>query len=78
MDTTIGTCSICGGPVRVPSAWWSVIPPTPRCAQCGATKASHGPVIDMQPSPRQRMFTTGGACLDIENHIDAVRKERRR
>lgn len=52
MEQTIGTCSLCGGPVRIPTVFWSVIPPVPTCASCGATKSSHGPVIDMSPAPR--------------------------
>ena len=53
MQMTVGTCSICGGEVRVPSVWMGVVPPTPTCSKCGATAAQHGPVIPMQPaSPR--------------------------
>jgi hypothetical protein len=48
--TTIGTCSLCGGPVQVPSVWMGVVPPTPACASCGATAAQHGPVIPMLPA----------------------------
>lgn len=44
-DRTIGTCSLCGGPVTVPSVWMGVVPPTPTCSSCGAT--AHGPVIEM-------------------------------
>jgi hypothetical protein len=53
-QTTIGTCSLCAGPVQVPSVWMAVIPPTPTCAKCGARAAQrHGPVIPMErPSPR--------------------------
>ena len=47
-ETTIGTCSLCGGPVRVPVAFMSVNQPVPRCANCGATKRGHGPVIEME------------------------------
>jgi hypothetical protein len=47
MDQTVGTCSLCGGRVTVPFAWMGVIPPTPKCASCGAHAASHGPVIPM-------------------------------
>lgn len=32
----IGTCSICGGPVAIETIIWSVIPPVPRCLNCGA------------------------------------------
>lgn len=51
-EKTIGSCSLCGGAVRVPRFWWSVCPPTPRCAQCNATPAtsSYGPRIEMKPA----------------------------
>jgi len=49
-DLTIGTCSICGGAVTLPTIFWSVVPPVPSCSRCGATKRQpHGPVIDMEP-----------------------------
>lgn len=52
MDVTIGTCSLCGGPVTVPELWAGVVPPVPKCRGCGATKKSpHGPVIEMVPGP---------------------------
>lgn len=47
-DRTIGTCSLCGGAVTVPMVWMGVIPPTPTCSSCGAHRASHGPVIEME------------------------------
>lgn len=41
----IGTCSLCGGPVSVPSA---MVHPTPHCETCGAIpKNPHGPLIPM-------------------------------
>lgn len=47
---TIGTCSLCGGPVTVPAVWWGVMPPTPTCDKCGAEPVeAHGPVIPMRP-----------------------------
>lgn len=49
--TTIGTCSLCGGPVRVYSGTWGgTEPPTPMCGWCGAIKRaeSYGPVIPMR------------------------------
>ena len=50
-QTIVGTCSCCGGPVCVPTAYHSVIPPVPTCQRCGATKRqSYGPVIDMVPA----------------------------
>lgn len=48
-SVTIGTCSLCGGEVTMPKAWWSVVPAKPTCEQCGAVKRASGPVIDMQP-----------------------------
>lgn len=53
MNRTIGTCSLCGGAVTVPSVWMGVIPPVPTCSGCGARAAeAHGPVIPMKPAPR--------------------------
>lgn len=53
MKQTIGTCSLCGGPVSVPvGPWGSVIPPKPTCEGCGAVAAEHGPVVPMvRPAP---------------------------
>jgi len=48
MKTTIGTCSICGGAVTVPSVWMGIIAPEPTCERCGAVAASHGPTIPMR------------------------------
>lgn len=48
MAKVLGTCSLCGGLVTVPEAWWGIYPPTPTCAACGATmKHPHGLVIEM-------------------------------
>jgi len=47
MDSRIGTCSICGGPVIVPAM---MVNPVPHCANCGAIAQNpHGPIIPMQP-----------------------------
>ena len=44
MSHTIGTCSICGGPVQEPDIWCGSDPPTPTCSSCGATKRNpYGP-----------------------------------
>lgn len=54
--TVLGTCSLCGGPVTVPTVWHGIIPPVPTCGQCGATaKQSFGPVIPME---RGRTWTS--------------------
>jgi hypothetical protein len=50
MNQTVGTCSICGGPVTVPLAWLGIHPPSPSCGRCGAVAAQHGPVIPMVPA----------------------------
>lgn len=48
LNTIIGTCGNCGGPVEVPHAWYATIPPTPTCRDCGATaKPSYGPTLPM-------------------------------
>lgn len=44
----IGKCSLCGGRVTVPIAWWSVVPPVPTCERCGAVADT---VIPMKPRP---------------------------
>lgn len=46
----IGTCSICGGPVCVPTVWGSICQPIPQCFRCSAIKNdNYGPIIDMKP-----------------------------
>lgn len=52
----LGTCSICGGRVVVPTIWWGVVPPEPTCERCNAKAKDHGPVIEM--TPRYRYQTT--------------------
>jgi len=60
-NRTIGTCSICGGPVTVPFAWYSVVPPVPSCKRCGAImKQPEMPVIPMEPrQPLTMGYITG-------------------
>lgn len=49
---TIGTCSICGGPVTMPDHWGGNRPPIPTCESCGAQAANpFGPTIPMTPKP---------------------------
>lgn len=56
---TIGTCSLCGGPVRVPMVWMSIFPPTPECAECHAVSSGgNGPVIPMKAVPPVRTYTS--------------------
>lgn len=70
MTRTLGTCSLCGGAVTVPTAWLGVHPPTPTCSSCGATAAAHGPVIPMrrEPSETDRRHR---ACLPTPEEIRA-------
>ena len=50
---SVYTCGNCGGPVKVPAAWYATIPPTPTCAHCGATaRMNHGPVLPMEQPKR--------------------------
>ncbi len=49
--TTIGTCSLCGGPVQVPLVEDVFYSPRPTCTQCGARASEmYGPVIEMVES----------------------------
>lgn len=48
---TLGSCSNCGGPVRVPTAFMSVNPPVPTCSVCHATAKPLGGVVAMNPAP---------------------------
>lgn len=62
---TIGTCSICGGSVQVPDAWWGTNPPVPVCSKCGATPiAPHGPMIPMRPNPMPGIPQTTDPIVD--------------
>ena len=53
---TIGTCSLCGGPVMLPDVWFGVHPPTPKCLFCGAVPSQpYGPMIPMRPKQPKRL-----------------------
>jgi hypothetical protein len=54
---TIGSCSLCGGPARVPAVWDSMFAPTAECAECGAVGSGNGPVIPMKLAPWARTYT---------------------
>jgi hypothetical protein len=70
----VGACSLCGGPVTVPAAWMSVLPPVPHCERCGATpKNGLGPIIDMEPRklhPHDKL-RGWGAALALSRTGDA-------
>jgi hypothetical protein len=51
MDNVIGTCSLCGGPVVLPSM---MVHPVAHCQKCGARqKQPHGPVVPMEKPAEQ-------------------------
>lgn len=50
---TLGTCSLCGGAVQVPTAFMSINPPVPTCSNCGARMKQTGPVIEMEEPKRK-------------------------
>lgn len=55
MNNTIGTCSLCGGPVKMPAYSVNL---TPSCERCGATmKNPHGPVVPMERPVRSAAGT---------------------
>ena len=58
--TVIGSCSLCGGPVTVPTVWHCILPPVATCAKCGATKADDPalPVVPMVPPSRHHSVST--------------------
>ena len=67
---TVGTCSLCGGPVQVPGGvWMSVIPPTPTCASCGAVAAQHGPVIPMHRPAERRVSETTNVPVMVGDRV---------
>lgn len=45
MKTIIGRCSLCDGLVMLPTQYMSVVPPIPKCDNCGAMQKL--PVIEM-------------------------------
>lgn len=66
---TIGTCSLCGGPV-VSEFYQSVVPIPPRCAKCGAESAMHGPIIPMNPSTVRIFISSDGTSACLPNAKD--------
>jgi hypothetical protein len=51
-DATIGACSLCGGPVKIPDHWYGTEQPRPQCRRCFAFATSLAPVIEMRPRVR--------------------------
>lgn len=72
MEKTVGTCSICGGRVTVPSNWMGIYPPTPTCQNCGARAAqNNGPVIPMKPVQLPHIPRPNGRLsVDSEESVD--------
>ena len=67
MNTVIGKCSICGGPVSVPEIWHGVVPPTPTCERCGAT---HEPQDSLPTLPMRRANYPNHPGYHGKNKID--------
>lgn len=66
-ETTIGACSLCGGPVTTPQMWGGSVPPVPQCRSCGArARMPFGPVVPMEPyrkdPPNSITVTVCGRC----------------
>ncbi len=68
MNKVIGKCSICGGRVTLPDAWYGVNPPIATCETCYATQ-DNLPVIKMRPTPK-RNFNGDfmGVVLNKDGH----------
>ena len=59
LRTTVGTCSLCGGEVAVPSM---SVDRTPYCRKCGARpKRPHGSVIEMEPKSSPQIVDLAAA-----------------
>lgn len=56
---TIGTCSLCGGPVLHGLTKKTRKHRPDHCGDCGATvKGAHGPIISMEQRPGSRLDTS--------------------
>lgn len=74
MNRTIGTCSICKGPVVLPSNWHCIAPPVPRCLQCGAlARNPYGFEIPMRPHQGSTVSNLGlsSGRVDPNNTVPA-------
>jgi hypothetical protein len=70
-DRHVGTCSLCGGRVMLPSIWHSVIPPEPTCERCHATAAPPElPVMKMRPQ-RNAIRLPSGELLPTRSAPDS-------
>lgn len=69
-DRVIGTCSICGGAVVMPTYYWSTVPPMPQCIRCGGVpRERYGRVIQMEGalSPfEEEIEVNEGSSEDME------------
>lgn len=62
METIIGTCSRCGGPVSMPGF---MVNPVPYCKRCGAiARQPHGPIIPMVSSEQKAPVGTASLPAD--------------
>ena len=65
MNTIIGTCDICGGPVKMPTM---MVDPIPSCVRCGATaKQPYGPLVEMEPPPQKNKIARFWDGPDFED-----------
>ena len=61
---TIGTCSLCAGPVMKTEGWGNSIPQRIQCVQCGAVAVNgYGPTIEMVKPDQEFPLATAGGCL---------------
>lgn len=76
MTKVIGTCSVCGGPVTIPTVWHGTNPPIARCSSCGATPAEgHGPIIPMKIGERYGVSRTAYRLMMADAYLsDDIKK----
>lgn len=72
--TVIGSCSNCGGSVTVPTAWYGMLPPIPRCQRCGAVAKTCLPVVPMTPVPAKplHVYDENGKIRFIETQPQRI------
>jgi len=73
-EVIIGTCNICGGPVKTYHVWNATTPPPKWCGHCGA-RASYGPTIPMQTSTTKDVRPHGAFFddLPLETQVEIKR-----
>ena len=65
MEYIIGMCSLCGGHVTLPAAWYGNALPRPTCEQCGAHAQEQLPTIKMERPSVKALGERLRACIGV-------------